>query len=151
MKIKLKVRLLCVILLFISCAARAELGGDATTIEADRAHMNAVRRALPSAQQYTVHEIQTSAGTVVREYLSAGGKVFAVAWNGPQMPDLRQLFGNYFVTFQDAAKARHTGHGPLHVEQPELVVQSGGHMRSFFGRAYLPLLVPNNVLIDEIK
>jgi hypothetical protein len=113
--------------------------------------MNAARRAMPPAQHYTVHEIQTPEGTAVREYLSQGGKVFAVAWNGPQMPDLKQLFGNYYVTVQDAAKSRRTGHGPLHVELPELVVQSGGHMRSFFGRAYLPLMLPNNVHVDEIK
>lgn len=150
MQIKLKDALLWAILLLTAYSASAELGGDAASIETDRAHMNAMRHTLPT-KTYTVHEMQTSAGTTVREYLSPGGKVFAVVWNGPQMPDLQQLFGNYFATYQEAAKARRAGHGTFQVEQPGLVVHSGGHMRSFFGRAYLPQMVPANVTIDEIK
>jgi hypothetical protein len=32
-----------------------------------------------------------------------------------------------------------------------LVVQSGGQMRAFFGRAYLPAQVPQGVALDDIR
>jgi hypothetical protein len=32
-------------------------------------------------------------GTSVRRYVSPAGKVVAVAWKGPVMPDLRQVLG----------------------------------------------------------
>lgn len=130
--------------------ALAALGGDAASIDADRAHMKAQRRVLP-ARRYSVQEMQLTSGTTVREYLSPAGKVFAVVWQGPQMPDLRQLFGDHFEAYRDAAKGGRRGRGPLRVEQPGLVVHSGGHMRGFAGRAYVPQLVPEDVSIDEIK
>ena len=41
--------------------------------------------------------------------------------------------------------------GPLLIQEPGLVVQSGGHMRAYFGRAYIPDQVPQGVNIEEIK
>lgn len=137
-------------LLSLAGSARAELGGNAASIEADRAHMLASVRQTPS-QNYTVHEITTPSGTVVREYLAPSGQVFAVAWNGPMMPDLKQLFGANFARFQAAAQSRGMRRGPFMLSAPDLVIHSGGHMRSFYGRAYLPQLVPANVSVDEIR
>src|SRR5271156_4206175 len=71
--------------------AFASLGGDAASIQSDQFQMQG-SRAITAAQSYTVHEIQAATGTTVREYLSPQGKVFAVTWPGPRMPDLRQLF-----------------------------------------------------------
>jgi hypothetical protein len=90
---------------------------------------------------------------VVREYASASGKVFAVAWRGPFLPDMKQLLGSYFEEFQKAAQAqnRRGGHGPLIIQQPGLVVELGGHMRSFAGRAYLPDEMPRDVQNGEIR
>jgi len=132
------------------CAALAALGGDVASIEADRAHMKAQRRIF-SIQKFSVQEIRTSYGTTVREYVSPTGKVFAVVWEGAHMPDLQQLFGDYFAAYQDAAKASRKGRGPLSIEQSDLVVYSGGRMRGFAGRAYVPQLVPLDVSLDEIK
>lgn len=131
-------------------AALAALGGDVASVEADRAHMKAQRRVF-AIQRFSVQEMQTSYGTTVREYVSPAGKVFAVAWEGPHMPDLQQLFGDYFAAYQDAAKATRKGRGPLSIEQPGLVVHSGGRARGYAGRAYVPQLVPQDVSLDEIK
>ena len=150
MQINLKCGLAGAILLFTNCPASAELGGNLASVEADRAHMKAAARAL-AAQKYTVQEIQEPNGTVIREYLSLSGKVFAVAWNGPQVPDLQQLFGSYFKSYQDAVRARPGGHGPVRVESADLVVHSGGHMRAFSGLAYVPQLTPADVSIGELN
>lgn len=141
---------LSIFLLVFSSSALAELGGDVASVVADRVQMKAASRILDQ-QKFTVIEIQTDAGTVVREYVSPNGKVFAVTWDGPHMPDLEQLFGSYFGIYQEAAKTRRAGHGPLSVNQPELVAYSAGHMRAFSGRAYVPRLLPENVSIEEIK
>lgn len=130
--------------------ALATLGGDAASVGVERAHIKAQRRVF-AAQRYSVQEMQMVSGTTVREYLSPAGKVFAVAWQGPHMPDLQQLFGDYFEMYREVAKGSHQRHGPLKIEQPGLVIHSGGHMRGFAGRAYVPQLVPPDVSIDEIK
>jgi len=102
---------------------------------------------------FTVNEIQAPTGTIIKEYVSLQNVVFAVSWQGPIMPDLQQLLGDYFPSFQRAAvDSRSTGRrGPLVVDQADLVVQSGGHMRDYRGRAYVPGLVPADVTIDKIQ
>jgi hypothetical protein len=147
-------RLLCVLFLAVAAQAQARLGGDVASIEADRVQMKASSRMAANPlinQAYTVHEIQVPGGTQVREYLSQAGQVFGVAWNGPFMPNLQQLLGSSYDIFLQAAQNRRGGRGPLMVDHPKLVAHSGGHMRAFAGRAYVPQLVPANVSIDEIK
>lgn len=105
-------------------------------------------------QAYTLHEIQAPTGTVVREYVSSSGKVFAVAWKGPWPPDMRQILANYFTQYQQAAQAKvnlHAGRSPLTISQPGFIVQSGGHMRSFSGRAYIPEMLPQGVSAEAIR
>jgi hypothetical protein len=122
--------------------ALATLGGDASSIDADRTHIKAqTGRSTPGAS-YTVQELDLPSGTVVHEYLSAAGKVFAVTWQGPSVPDLRTLLGDYFQPFVAGAAAGHHDHHHVAVTQPDLVVRSGGHMRDFAGRAYVPSLLP---------
>jgi hypothetical protein len=90
---------------------------------------------------------------VVREYVSPAGKVFGVAWQGPRIPDLRQLLGAYYAQYESAASAaRSVRHrGPLLIQEPGLVVQSGGHMRAYNGLAYVPDLLPAGVRAEEIR
>ena len=139
-----------IVLLILPGSAMAALGGSEASIITDQVNMKATHRTV-SAPQYTVHEMQTSSGTLIREYISAQGQVFAVAWQGPFMPDLQQILGNYFSDYIAAASGKRARHGPVLVKQPGLVVQSGGHMRAFSGRAYIPQQIPANVAIDEIK
>jgi hypothetical protein len=132
-------------------AAQAALGGDVTTIEADRVRMKAALVTRQAAAAYTVHEIQTPGGTTVREFASADGVVFAVSWHGPFMPDLQQTLGTYFATFQAAPKTPGLGHSHLIVQQSDLVVHSSGHQRAFSGFAYVPKLVPAGVAVEALK
>ena len=128
---------------------RATLGGSEASVKGDRLEVGGTSRVL-SLAAYTVHELQTPAGTVVREYVSPAGVVFGVAWQGPLMPDLRQLLGTYFDRYVDAASKR-IARGPVAIELPGLVVQSSGHMRAFVGRAYIPEALPQGVGADSIR
>jgi hypothetical protein len=99
---------------------------------------------------FDVHEMQASNGTV-REYVSPAGTVFAVAWQGSAVPDMKQMLGSYFDQFQQAAKAQRLRRGPLVIQEPGLVVKMGGHMRSFSGRAYVPQFMPEGVREQDVK
>lgn len=130
--------------------ALATLGEDVQTVENDRVQMNAALRTT-SAAGYTVHEIQTATNTVIREYVSASGKVFAVSWQGPLLPDLRQTLGRYFSEYNSNASEPHVGRRHLSIEGADLVVHSNGHMRAFYGSAYVRSLLPANFPVDQIK
>jgi flagellar hook assembly protein FlgD len=136
--------------LTLSGQALAALGGDETSISTDQTRMKASRR-IVSAANYTTHEILQASGTLVREYISAQGKVFAVTWQGPLMPDLQAILGEHFAAFATAQNNKRTRRGHLLLQQPGLVIQSAGHMRAFFGRAYLPQFLPSGVSIDDIQ
>lgn len=144
---------LAMVFLATASPAFAALGGDISSVRADQAHMQGSLRTT-QAEAYTVHEIQAVTGTVVREYVSPSGKVFAVAWQGPWRPDMRQLLATYFEPYQQALQAQsnsRAGRRPLLIQQPGLVVQSSGHMRSFAGRAYIPQMLPQGVSIEDIR
>ena len=95
--------LTCLLLQGLPHSARAALGGSSASIETDRVAMNGLTRpAATGALQK--QELQLPTGTVVTEYLTAKGAVYAVSWRGPAMPNLRQLLGNYFVNYQGAAQ-----------------------------------------------
>jgi hypothetical protein len=136
-----------------SFPAWAALGGDIASVQADQVHMQGTRR-VTTAAAYTVHEIQGASGTVVREYVSSEGKVFAVAWQGPYLPDMRQLLGSSFEQYAQAAKAQRSTRmrrGPRLIEEPGLTVETSGHPRSFSGRAYIPGMLPPGVPAEDIR
>lgn len=146
-------------LLFLGLAlpAFAVLGGDASSVSADAVHMKAtaevqIKRAPTGL--YTTHTIQSPQGTVVREFVSPDGRVFGVAWQGPFIPNLQQILGTYFQQYSTAAreaKSKRAGRRPLNIRQPGLVVQTSGMMRSYWGRAYAPDLLPQGVSANEIQ
>jgi hypothetical protein len=135
-----------------SLPAFASLGGNLDSVGADRVHMKA-NLTVTSKDNYNVHQIQAPEGTIVEEYVSSTGTVFAVAWRGHFMPDMQQLMGTYFNQYSAALQSqqKHFGHQPLNIKQSELVVQTGGHMRDYFGRAYIPSLLPSGFNPDQIQ
>ncbi|CAB3713901.1 DUF2844 domain-containing protein [Paraburkholderia rhynchosiae] len=126
--------------------------GAASTVM--RSASGAASSASASAS-YTVRETTLGNGTVVREYLAADGTVFGIAWRGPQMPDLNELLGSYFPQYVAGVKAaraaRGGARGPVTVDQSSLVVQSGGHMGAFNGRAWLPPALPAGISGTDIQ
>jgi hypothetical protein len=141
----------------LGCAtiAHATLGGDTASVDTDSARMmakHAARQVQPNGVSYTVQETTLPTGTVVRQYVSAAGVVFGVAWSGPFKPDLRQLMGQYFDTM-NARQSEHVsaGHPFISQQNADLVVESSGRPRNFFGHAYLPSAIPAGVSPKEIQ
>lgn len=141
---------IAIALLLSAVPVWAALGGSEQSVQQDRERL-AGKSTRTVFQYYTLHEITTPYGHVIREYVSPGGTVFAIAWEGPTLPDLSALLGSYFTAFQQATASATRRHGPLHVEAGSLVVESGGHMRAFRGRAYVTDLFPSNVSKDIIR
>ena len=143
-----------IVMLLFPLPASAVLGGDASSVHADYVRMQGSLR-IKLSQTYTVHEIQTPTGTVIREYLSPQGTVFAVTWQGPWIPDMQQLLGNYFADYERAAQQEQSharvGRRPFHLERPSLVVQLAGHPRSFAGKAYIPAMLPQGFRAEEMR
>jgi hypothetical protein len=132
------------------CIAAAALGEPESSVETDVARLHASIK-INTRAGYRVHEMELPSGTRVREFVGMDGQVFAVAWNGPVIPNLRQTFGRYFDSYLAGAKSKHASHSQLQITQGDLVVQSGGHMRAFAGRAYLPQSIPNGVDLGEVR
>ena len=130
--------------------AHAALGAPYTSIAGDQTTLGASIKATPHGG-YTVHELTLPSGTLVREYSAPNGTVFAVAWNGPAKPDLSQLLGNYFGDFVAAAQTTPGARSHLNLSRSDLVIQAGGRMRAFFGRAYLVGSIPSGVSVDELR
>lgn len=127
--------------------------GAASQGAASAPRLAAVANAASAA--YTVNQTTLPSGTVVNEYIASGNTVFALSWKGPTMPPLKTLLGTYFPSYiqglSDVHAAQGGGYGPAVVHQPALVVETGGHMGAFMGRAYLPQALPQGVSADDIK
>jgi len=137
-----------------SLPALAALGGTVDTVQADSTRMKAELKAAVPGAGYSVQQLQLPSGTVVSEYVAPNGTVFGVSWHGPMMPNLQQIFGTYFQQYVSASSvAPHNAGTRRHfqIREPDLVVQSNGRMRFYYGRAYVPSLIPANVTADDIQ
>ncbi len=131
---------------------QATLGESADSIASDREGLSAVPGAIMVRNGYTVQEIESDS-TLVREYVSPSGIVFAIAWNGLVHPDLTKLLGSYAGEYERALQQtpREWDRRRLVVKTNRVVVEKWGHMRNLQGRAYVPALIPPEVSVDEIE
>ena len=128
----------------------AGLGGEEQSVLDDQERMHGQLRTMAN-DGYSVQQIDAANGTVVREYVSSKGLVFGVAWQGPKLPDLSKLLGGYYSRYQAALPIPVHRRTPVSMHTDGLVVEISGGMRSFYGRAYLPDLVPSNFEVERIQ
>jgi len=132
----------------VSAGAHAELGG--------------VMPNQPGSGASTAHAMLngalrmrtwTDAGnTTINEYATSTGQIIAYTWQGPTMPDLHALLGKYADSYKAGAAA--AANGDLHssrIARPDVIVESGGPMRGYVGRAWLPAALPPGVTSDDLQ
>jgi hypothetical protein len=124
--------------------ARATLGGDVASVATNERSLVAARH-IEKLAVGERHVLVLPSGTVVHEYLSASGAVYAITWRGPRRPDLRELLGAYFPQLATRVPG---GHHRVDFTGVDLRVQAMGHRRSSSGRAWVPSLVPAGVSVD---
>ena len=138
----------------LGSSARAALGGDAASIDADRIHMAATVASTVYAG-YTAYVLTLPNHGIVNEYLDAQGQVFAISWRGPGRPDLRQLLGARFDTMQsdNAPGSAHPRRrrSPMTVKRADFVMHNEGRPGAFGGAAYLPQAVPAGFSLSDIE
>lgn len=128
----------------------AALGGSVETVATDQVKMQA-KRAITQMREYNIHLISRDDGTSIKEYVTPAGKVFGVSWTGPTIPDLTQLLGTYSDEFQTSVRKQPRRRRAGVVHNPDLVVESTGHMRAFYGRAYVNSMLPSGVTAETVK
>lgn len=152
-----------------SATAHAELGGDVSSIDRDQARLKGERRqvsvqthvvvnraqALSVATQETMaHEITQADGSVIREYLTPSGIVYAVTWQTHFRPDLGALFGQHAASYMASAKEAMKTPGikrNVALQSKNLIVHATSHFNIFIGQAYVPSLVPSGVNVHELR
>jgi hypothetical protein len=131
--------------------AHATLGRLAASTDVDQQNLHAKKTIRPGLQ-FTIHELDLPSGTQVREYVNTDGRVFAVAWRGSMLPDLKQIFGeDNLQAFLSATPEQHTRHKSRTVREPGLVAHSAGTQRFFTGFAYIPTLMPRGVREEDLR
>jgi hypothetical protein len=144
---------LSAVTLLLSISAMAELGGTLSTVQADQHRMSATRQVRQSAA-YSVHEMRTATNSVIREYVSPQGKVFAVRYEGQFLGEANSLLAGYATPIGTAIKTTRSGlhrGGPVHVSLPGVEYHATGHMRSYVVYAVLTDSVPQGVNLGELQ
>ena len=137
--------------------ALAALGQPASTIAQDGTAASTPQARAFAAQlqpqaatgtataNYTVQTVQAGSVTIAEYVNTASGLVFALRWQGPYMPDLRQILSTTHFDALRAALAQAPAHGVggvLRMQLPDLVYTASGHMGHYVGMAYQPSLLP---------
>ncbi|WP_175821179.1 DUF2844 domain-containing protein [Burkholderia sp. BCC0419] len=136
-------------LLALSSLVYAELGA------APRIPASGEMYSTTNNTSYSVRQTNLLGGTILREYIDQYNTVFAVAWEGPNVPDLSSLFGIYFNEYQKALQDYQTTceqsnyrtcpRGVVNLQLSDFMSHQGGHMLSFYGQAWLPDYLPTGV------
>jgi Protein of unknown function (DUF2844) len=132
-------------------SAQAALGGGIGTVEADGAHFSAPVVSTTYGT-YSTYVLTLPNGGTIDEY-AAGGVVFGLSWRTPGRPDLVQLLGSHFASFQAGFSPRTRGvrRAPPTIEKSDFVVHSRGHPGAFHGQALLPALAPSGFSLSDLK
>ena len=151
------------LLLTFALPVWATLGDNASSVLTDQARMKGQLQSVDK-RTYVIHEISATSGAKIREFVTPGGAVFGVAWEGRQPPDLQQLLGPYFQQAKQArqsqvqaaeqngnVKTPRAHRAPIVIETPGLVFYETGHVGSFHGAAYIPQLVPQGVQAGIVR
>jgi hypothetical protein len=138
------------LLLAYAGASHAALGGAPEQFATEGATI--ASRVSAAGPNYHTRDTTLASGTQVREYVSDSGVVFAVTWDGPMLPDLKALLGKYFETMvAESARTPKAGRSRIDVNDPEVVINSGGHMRAFEGSAWVPGEFPAGFTAADVR
>lgn len=130
--------------------AHAALGETSASVRSDVAKLQA-QVGSTSHARYTTAVISLPSGTVVKEYISPAGTVFALSWHGLRPPDLSQFLGRYYTAYQAAlAKQSRPRLHHLQIDAGGMVFETHGHMRDMWGSAYLPALMPAGLSLQDL-
>lgn len=148
---------------FAAPSAFAELGGAPTLAASQRVAIGSRKAAnqaagtttAESTASWSMREVTLPDGLIQREYLTADGAVFAVAWRGSHRPELSVLLGTHYARQMsgNARVQRQLGrgsHATTSQMDEEFSVHASSRQRSSTGVAWLPRMLPAGVDPDTL-
>jgi len=133
-----------------SLPAWGALGGNISSVDADTQAL-AGKHLMVSKAGYDLHQITTTDGSVVNEFVSPAGVVFGISWQGHSLPNLSQLLGAHLADFQAGRRTNLIPRRGVTVQTDDFVLTNIGHQRSYRGRAYVPSLIPANLTPEVVQ
>jgi hypothetical protein len=131
--------------------AHAALGGPVESVQQDHAALRGTALSVTPTQAYDLHEITTTEGTRVREYVSRAGSVFAVTWSGPTLPSLNVILGQHYDEYAAAVAGHRGSHHVFTMTTAGLVLHIQKLPRGFVGSAHVPALLPPGTSAQDIR
>lgn len=131
--------------LVLSSTAIAGLGGPVAEAPGTARASSSATSPLAGA---TLQTQRLASGITLRQYVNPAGLVFAVGWEGPVLPDFQALLGDYYARYSEAQRQQSR---QVHIRSNDLVLEAGGMMRAFSGRAYVPGLLPPTLSGADIR
>ena len=140
-----------ILVLMLPAISSATLGGSVKA-DATKISTSNILHKVGASDKFSVHEYQQN-GNTVKEFSSLEGVVFAVSWQGISKPDLNALFGSYFTEYKNAFEniPKQYGVKSLTLKTTKMVIRRGGRMRDQRGFVYVPSLVPEGVMVEELQ
>jgi hypothetical protein len=129
------------LLLALPLFAHAELGGNLASITQEQKTFGSTLTSSPQSS-YTIYIQNISPDLVIKEYVSNSGNIFGLTWKGSALPNLQILLGNYYSNY---LSAQQKSPRLIFLQDDNLVIESGGVMGGYTGRAYLPKEVPGGM------
>ncbi|CAN1524029.1 Protein of unknown function DUF2844 [Burkholderiaceae bacterium] len=91
---------------------------------------------------YVLQEYTEISGSQIREYRNLLGQIFAVAWSGPVLPDLKKLISEKYLD-DPILVGPQLSNRVISTKKGSLVIKSQGRMRFFKGYAYDLNILPS--------
>ena len=139
--------LFCILVLGLPMFAQAELGGNLASIMQEQKFFGSTLTISPQSN-YTIYIQNISPDLVIKEYVSNSGNIFGVAWKGSTLPNFQILLGSYYSNYLSAQQQNPRS---VFSQDNNLVIESGGVMGGYIGRAYLPKQVPTGLAPTAIQ
>lgn len=136
---------------WLPVAAQAALGEAADSVLRDHAALSGTALTRTSAGGFDVLESTTPDGFSVRQYVSPQGIVFAAAWKGPGMPNLKVVLGQYYSRYSADLYTRAASPKLHTIGTRDFVLQVAKLPRGLAGSSYVPALVPPGASIEAVR
>ncbi|CAN1493740.1 Protein of unknown function DUF2844 [Burkholderiaceae bacterium] len=130
--------ILSIFLLALPLASQAELGGNLASINQEQKTFGSTLSSSPQTG-FTIYTQAISPGLVLKEYLTTNANVFAITWKGPSLPNFQVVLGAYYSNYLTALQNNPRA---IFFQDDNIVIESGGVMGGYVGRAYLPKQFP---------
>ena len=149
---RMTVRLLSALTLTLTgVCAHAGLDEPVARIAQDQLAFKSAPARVTHAAAFDRHELLTTDGVNVHEFVGRNGRVFAVTFNGPAMPDLKVLLGGRFNESAAAVHPSPSTHKVYTHSSRTLELSIVKLPRGFAGSAFVPGAIPAGVTARDLQ